>query len=678
MKKNERIIERVYKNPFGGKERKERSAVVTFKDDRNVLSDVDFPYVKPGCEVSVSVNEDGEILIELQANGKESEVESFARAEFYKISKDILSFKDFEILVSAMGFRASEEFQKDPYMIFREDRMPDGIVEQLSATPMDIAKVRPPKTAREFFSFLKVLFQYEIVQNEKEGSTGINCDRLDEIVLSDLRQNRIAMPRSIPRAKDFFGEEKNDKAGIIEVVDGVAFRRKVFEKEQYIENEIKKRLTQRNPIASSVKRISEDLTDDQNAVAASVFEENGTISVITGGPGTGKTRILREIISYAVKNCIQNGDRFQILAPTGKAAKRANEVFPADQQRQRGINSVSTIHQFFGIGTGGVDEGKRLVIDSMKLIIVDEASMLSVEMFYEILKETSESAIRLLLVGDVDQLPSVDAGNVLSDVIKMGVPTLCLTQNFRSVDEIENTAKKINNGALDVYKDWKKIDRPRKNDAPGVYFVDTEGLSESETISLVSDSACEDIYQRRPYNGIILTYLRINENKTSTNRINMVINDIKGGETDTNTGFTIGAPVIINRTNYRAPVPYINGTTGTYAGSCIGNLSIPFIEVEGDDGELYKVLMIPDEIDYAYALSIHKAQGSEYDTVYVVLPKYTKMITRKMLYTAITRAKQRVVVFSTKETIQKIVKNTRDNERTTYISAIYKGKEEKT
>ena len=369
------------------------------------------------------------------------------------------------------------------------------------------------------------------------------------------------------------------------------------------------------------------------------------ISVLTGGPGTGKTTTLQMLI-----HALNDGDyAYKLASPTGRAAKRLSEATGAP---------ASTIHRLLGFSAeiGGFehDEENPLPVD---MVVIDEASMLDLQLFHSLLRALPASA-HLLLVGDVDQLPSVGAGNVLRDVIESGIASVTrLDQIFRQDDDshIVSNAHRINEG-LEPYTGNESKDffffNIAEPDAAADMLVDIVrariparwGLDPVRDIQVISPM----------YRGQIGV-------DNLNNRLQQELNDdlrmahVKlGGRV-----FRVGDKVMQTRNNYEKDV--FNGDIG-------------FIDSIDDDENSLEVVMDgsyvaydyseTDDLMHAYCISTHRSQGSEYPAV--VMPVATQhfiMLQRNLLYTAITRAKRLLVLVGTRRALAIAVKNNKVAER---------------
>lgn len=392
------------------------------------------------------------------------------------------------------------------------------------------------------------------------------------------------------------------------------------------------------------------------------------VNVITGGPGTGKTTIINCILTILKKQYM----RTVLCAPTGRASKRLAEATGED---------AKTIHRLLDLDfTGGkghftYNEDTKLDAD---VVVVDEVSMCDEYVFYALIRAIKRGG-RLILVGDKDQLPSVGAGNILSDIIASGlVPVNYLTYIYRQSDDslIISNAHKVNEGKMPT------IDNRSKD-----FFVDAQTDTADmlkNCIDLVtkrlpsfSKLAPKDIQVLCPMKKGVIGVENINiEMQKALNPPDSSKGELRAGANI----FRVGDKVIHTVNNYQMEWLSPDGLSGTgvFNGD-IGyikevNKSAPSLRVEFDDGKIatYKQENL-DEIALAYAISIHKSQGSEFPAVIIMVSGGNPfLMTRNLLYTAITRAKQIVVIEGSKESLAKMVKNDYTAKRNTLLTQFLK------
>lgn len=370
-----------------------------------------------------------------------------------------------------------------------------------------------------------------------------------------------------------------------------------------------------------------------------------SVMAITGGPGTGKTTCVQGIV-YLFNRV---GGKVLLAAPTGRAAKRLSEVTGAE---------AKTIHRLLEFNPGvmefGRDQDNRLDAD---LVILDESSMVDTSLMNALLRAVKTSA-RFVLVGDVDQLPSVGAGNVLRDLIDTGLlPVVRLTEIFRQAREssIVMNAHRVNRGEMP--------DMKNRNEADFFFINEPDPSAGADRIAELCTERLPRKYGLDPFNDIqvIAPMYRGDIGVDQLNqKLQEVLNpsgsSLKRGDRE----LREGDKVLQTRNNYGKMT--FNGDIGRIEriDPDAQALDISFQEtVRYDYGEL-------DELILAYAISVHKSQGSEYPAI--ILPLYSThyiMLQRNLLYTALTRARALAVLIGTPKALAIAVKNNRVDERYT-------------
>ncbi len=416
-----------------------------------------------------------------------------------------------------------------------------------------------------------------------------------------------------------------------------------------------------NEIETIEKETGIVLTDTQReAVRQAVL--NGVV-VITGGPGTGKTTIINTIIKVMEKL----GYSISLSAPTGRASKRMTEMTGKE---------AKTLHRLLDIGYIDEDEDIKFSkneedpIDS-EVVIIDETSMVDILLMNHLLKAISPGT-RLILVGDSDQLPSVGPGCVLKDIIKSGkIKVIKLKEIFRQAQEsmIIVNAHKINRGEYPLLnvKDKDFFHIPKEKAADIV----------TSLVELVKNRL-PDSYGYHPTKNIqILTPMRktpvgvINLNEELQKELNPP-NKSKAEKTFRGIVFRQGDKVMQVKNNYNIEWEKINGGE---KGNGVFNGDVGIIEsIDNDKGKMKIVLddekMVIydfnhlDELDLAYALTVHKSQGSEFPVVVIpVFPGAPMLMSRNLFYTAVTRARELVVLVGRASVIKHMVDNNREIDR---------------
>ncbi len=403
-------------------------------------------------------------------------------------------------------------------------------------------------------------------------------------------------------------------------------------------------------VAQAAAEASVELSDQQRVAVITAI--NHKISVLTGGPGTGKTTALRALISALT----MAGHSFALASPTGRAAKRLAE---ATGQPAR------TIHRMLGwtSASGGFafNEDNPLPVD---MVIVDETSMLDEMLAYALIRAVDPRS-HLLLVGDVDQLPSVGAGDVLRDLIASGVaPVTRLDVIFRQSAQstIITNAHRINHGEMPIF--------PEEADDFFLFKVDDDAERAADlVVEIVNDRAprrfglhsLNDIQVIVPmYRGPVGVSALNERLQTVLNPPGRMAERVLAGKL-----YRVGDKVMQTRNNYDKDV--FNGDVGHIH-------SMDFAEqtmtVTFDDRFVsYDFTEVP-ELTHAYAISVHRSQGSEYPAVVVpIVIQHYMLLQRNLLYTAVTRARKLVVLVGSKKAIAVAVKNDKVSRRYTALAA---------
>ena len=408
------------------------------------------------------------------------------------------------------------------------------------------------------------------------------------------------------------------------------------------------------------------ITFEQGQRRAIALAAQSPVVVITGGPGTGKTTVINCVIRLMQRA----GLTVSLAAPTGRAAKRMTEATGQE---------AKTIHRLLEYAAGE-DEGLPLFgkteEDPLKadVVIVDEMSMVDLQLMRSLLKALRPGT-RLVLVGDADQLPSVGAGNVLRDIIDSRVlPVARLTEVFRQAAQshIVVNAHRINSGQMPII-------RNRDTD----FFFEKR-----DNLYAIADSVCALVttrlpgfYHIDPIRDIqVLAPMKKGDagvwalNRMLQERLNPPARHKKERIVGDNR-FREGDKVMQVRNNYQAE--WTRGAEREEEGLGVFNGDIGIIECIDDSGltvyfdderrVVYDETMLQD-LELAYAMTIHKSQGSEFSTVVLaLLPGPPQMMVRNLLYTAVTRAKDRVVMVGSETVLARMVENNKTAHRYTAL-----------
>jgi len=375
------------------------------------------------------------------------------------------------------------------------------------------------------------------------------------------------------------------------------------------------------------------------------------VMVITGGPGTGKTTLVNSIIKILEKK----GQEIVLASPTGRAAKRLSEVTGRE---------AKTIHRLleFSPSEGGFKRNEEYPLDA-DMVIIDEVSMVDILLMNHLLKAIQPTAT-LLLVGDIDQLPSVGPGNVLKDIINSGlVETIRLTDIFRQAQEslIVVNAHRINSGEylqLDTLPGQQNNFYFIKRQEPEQALNTIKELCKRRLPSAFQFDPLEDIQVMTPMHRGTVGVANLNaelQNLLNPNQKSVS----RGGRL-----FRVNDKVMQTKNNYEKET--FNGDIGRIISI---DLEDQILKVRFEDRIVDYSWSDLDELVLAYAISIHKSQGSEYPAVVIpILPQHYIMLQRNLLYTAITRAKKLVVLVGSKRAVAIAIKNNKVQFRYTNLS----------
>ena len=432
----------------------------------------------------------------------------------------------------------------------------------------------------------------------------------------------------------------------------------------------------RNAIIKRITAIEKELSielDDLQKEAVLQAAQNG-ISILSGGPGTGKTTTINAIIRYFERE----GMDIVLAAPTGRAAKRMTEATGFE---------AKTIHRLLELNGSFAEDGKRARFERNEdmpletdVIIIDEMSMVDIHLFYALLKAIPLGC-RLVLVGDVNQLPSVGPGQVLRDLIESeGYPVVMLRKIFRqaTTSDIVVNAHRINEG--------RQIELGNKSE--DFFFLSRNNVDViyKHMILLILEKLPKYV-EAKPHQIQVLTPMR--KGSLGVEVLNGIlqkyINPPDKNKAEYECGdviFREGDKVMQVKNNYQLEweiVNYFNlpidKGTGVFNGDMGIILSIntfaQTLTVEYEDNKRVEYHFSQlDELELAYAVTIHKAQGSEYPAVVMpLLGGPRQLLNRNLLYTGITRAKRCVTILGSEDTVNAMIQNKDARKRYTGLLA---------
>lgn len=432
------------------------------------------------------------------------------------------------------------------------------------------------------------------------------------------------------------------KAEGIIVEAGAVYFKTVYHAERDLAGCIRRLAVRREPpdvsrlIQEYEKKVGVTLAAEQRQAVREIVGND--LLLLVGGPGTGKTETLRAI--YHVFSRLYPGGRIGAVALSGRTAGRIREA--------TGINAV-TLHSLLGMKPDGPPEYSSINPLPHDLLIVDEASMIDLNLAYCFFTAVKKGA-KVLLVGDNNQLPSVGPGRILADLIGAGLPRVELKYNFRQAEgsSIVSNAHLVVNGRM-----------PEFNNRDCVFLHRNSYQEAAATTVEVVRKLIEQGYDRKDIQVISPG----KKHESGTKNLNLLLQNAlnRDGRVIEGTKFRIGDWVIQLKNNYAKGVA--NGDVGVIVGEEDGEVTVKYFdrEVVYDQGEL-------DEVALGYAITAHKSQGSEYKAVVMVMTtQHYVLLARNLLYTAMTRPREKLVVIGTRKALGIAVRNDRPVTRNTRL-----------
>ena len=604
-------------------------------------------------------------LIEVRGIGKKSIEKIKKSVEELRFSKNILFY------LSGLGISLS--LSKKIYSIFREDTLeiinenPYKLIKNVKgigflkadeiALKNNLDKTSPYRIesaiiyilTQKAINFGHVFYPKDKLTEEVSSLIGIEKNLIEPIYMNLLLSSDIVVDNSFDEPNIYLDYLYISESYIASKLAKMALNED-FKILFNIDKEVKK----------SIENQSIKLSEIQIDAIKSCFEEN--ISIITGGPGTGKTTIINTIS----KIFIENGYNISLCAPTGRAAKRIEETTRIE---------AKTIHRMLGyipssyddIGHFEYNEDNPLDTD---VIIIDEMSMVDLVLFEKLLRGIKDNT-KLIIVGDVDQLPSVGAGNVLKDLINSNkIKYTKLIDIFRQSENsnIIVNAHKINNGQEPILNE--------KNSDFFFLNTDVPSITRNIVVDLISRRLPKAYGYDYSKDIQILTQSR--KGICGVFELNKLLQDILNPKTEAsdeilvgNKLFRVNDKVMQTKNNYNLSFIDDEGEEnfGVYNGD-MGHIifidkSSNKLTVEMDDKRLIEYSLEDlDNLELAYAITIHKSQGSEFKSVIIpMFDGYKLLQTRNLLYTAITRAKENIVIVGDKNVMNNMIRNNTINSR---------------
>ncbi|WP_370617188.1 exodeoxyribonuclease V subunit alpha [Mumia sp. Pv 4-285] len=449
--------------------------------------------------------------------------------------------------------------------------------------------------------------------------------------------------------------------GVLRVDLGLVYLDRYHADERLIADALRMRDTASVPPvdASVVENVVRDreLDEAQKAAVRSVAERATT--VLTGGPGMGKTYTIATAIR-ALGDGSGQTLRIGLAAPTGKAAARMNEVLQDELAHAASISPAMTLHRMLGSKPGNSQRFRHDARNPLPhdLVVVDEASMVSLSMMARLVEALSPSA-RLLLVGDPDQLASVEAGSVLADLVRglePGGSVVRLTENHRLRDDRAGLATAFRTGDADAVID--AVDTA----TDGIEFIEADEPSLAMLPQVVEHAVrLRELALDGDVDAALdhLAKLRLlcahRTGPFGTRRWNQLVERAlaeRAPEVSLQSMY-IGRPILVTRNDYGLGVR--NGDVGVIIRGDDGPLAV----LESASGVLSLSPWRLSDIETMHAMTVHKAQGSQAENVVIIVPPpRSRLLTREMLYTAVTRAERHLTIVGSREAVRHAVRAT--------------------
>ena len=632
-----------------------KKAIISYLSSGNIDSigkkTAELIYKKFGDESIDIVFNEAEKLLSIQGIGKK---------KLEKIKESSLDARDSrEALLYLQGLNISFNLSNKIYKVYGDNTIsivktnPYKLYEDISGIGFVMAdniainmQMESDSKFRISAAILYVLKNYA----EMSGSCSIKKEDLLDKTFDLIKVDKNKISEQI--SEDFF----KSKIQIIKIGDDeFVYEKDIYKAEKSSAINLSRLQNEKYIFDIEINEDLDTFSKEQEIAIREAF--NNMLLVITGGPGTGKTTIIKAICNILD----ENGLKFNLAAPTGRAAKRMQESTD---------NSALTIHRLIGIKPESpipeFNEENPLECD---YVIVDEASMIDIKLMDKLLKALSSNTA-LILVGDHNQLPSVGCGNVLKDILDTDIKSVRLKKIFRQAKEsnIVVNAHRINAGLYPILNQKNK----------DFFFIDSNSQNfEKDLLDLVK-FRLPNYYKLDPINDIQI----LAPSKKSLWGVSN-INDICQKELNKNTNsikinnkiFKLNDKVMQVRNNYDlVSLDSGNFDDGVYNGDIGRIIDIDkgreSLKVEFYDGNIvsYKKEDIKD-LDLSYAITIHKSQGSEFDCVLIPMMSTAYMLlNRNLLYTAITRAKKLVILLGEKRILKQMVKNNNESKRLTNLS----------
>lgn len=560
-------------------------------------------------------------------------------------------------IFNALGASAAERIKENPYILLDQNL---GVSFEAVDFIAKKEKLQPDSPMR-----LRAGLSYVLRHNEGNGHTCLPKEKLRQVATDFLKVDGAAVA-------DCMDDMCFERVLIEDSLDGkpFAFLPDMHRTELFIASRIQLMLSFPSEPVLGLEGAIEACEQEDGIAYADLQKEAITYAltqgmfVLTGGPGTGKTTTLNAIIKILKRK----GKKVLLAAPTGRAAQRMSEVTGEEAKTLHRLLEVSWDKQDNPVFSK--NERNQLKCDA---VIVDEVSMVDCTIF-ENLMRALPLGCRLILVGDSDQLPSVGAGNVLGDLIDSGaLPVVRLNEIFRQAQQslIVTNAHRIVGGELPVLN---------STDRDFFFLYKNNKTETGEVIADLCKNRLPKAYGYSPFENIqVLCPSKKGELGTAelNHRLQAALNPKEDGKPEVVIGsrtFRVGDKVMQIKNNYDILWHRPDGEQGE--GIFNGDIGI----VKGIDRRLKQLIVeffdktarisfeATSEMDFAYAVTVHKSQGNEFDAVIIPLfPGTPQLYYRNLLYTAVTRAKKTLILVGNPAAVEQMVRNNRQTKRYTAL-----------
>lgn len=581
--------------------------------------------------------------------------ETTVERELFELTRDCgMSYALCAKAVKVYEEKAIQQIKKLPYLCGRKLEIPFFVCDRLGK------KFGIPPAAHQRIQYAGLKATEMLCAN---GNTFFKLDRFYDSVHFLLEHG--SYPEKVPVAMvtsalaSDYKKGMDEEKGVIDPVKLAAAEKRVAKNIFRLASNPEEVTTFSTSLISYAEKACEKTYGTQQKEAFSTVLRSNGVKIVTGGPGTGKTSTILGILLVYMK--LHPEHKIRLCAPTGRAAQRMAE--------STGMEAV-TVHRlldFRPFGSSLICKDAANPIDA-DLIVVDEMSMMNIELF-DLFLEAVKTGTTLILVGDINQLEAVGPGAVLQDLLEAPdtlIPRTMLTEVFRQKggSPIIENAMRINSGLSDLVACQE--------------FQTIHTKSEEESLEEIRKIMIQLYDPKNPFSSQILCPAR--KGLTGIQNLNVYLQELLN---PTKKGFQYGSikyrlndKILFTRNNYSILPKESGGEMGLYNGD-IGvikeiNGEGLLVEVRNLHFQITRDLM--DDLCLSYGMTIHKSQGSEFETAIVVMPAEPKnMLVRNLLYTAVTRAKKNVIIIDESSAAEVAIRVSRKGKRDTRLSGYLKG-----